>query len=172
MYLVLGCSPKPALAATGSLSQLALQLIHKSQVFVLLRSQLSWWSNCVIWLLKIFLNVCLWMCPQMEEIKVSPDYNWFRSTVPLKRVSTSWFLICDGGLWSRAHCSVSGQHMNTRHVESMWQKQASQRTTSTQGGNTTKAFVQHTRTHKEIIYNISQYLWLKKREKQISESRE
>lgn len=28
------------------------------------------------------------LCPQMEEIKVSPDYNWFRSTVPLKRVSS------------------------------------------------------------------------------------
>lgn len=27
-------------------------------------------------------------CPQMEEIKVSPAYNWFRSTVPLKRVSS------------------------------------------------------------------------------------
>lgn len=24
----------------------------------------------------------------MGEIKVSPDYNWFRSTVPLKKVST------------------------------------------------------------------------------------
>lgn len=23
----------------------------------------------------------------MEEIRVSPDYNWFRCTVPLKRVS-------------------------------------------------------------------------------------
>jgi hypothetical protein len=23
----------------------------------------------------------------MEEIRISPDYNWFRSTVPLKKVS-------------------------------------------------------------------------------------
>lgn len=30
----------------------------------------------------------MFLCPQMEEIKVSPAYNWFRSTVPLKRVST------------------------------------------------------------------------------------
>lgn len=41
------------------------------------------------------------MCPQMEEIKVSPDYNWFRSTVPLKKVSTviselSWYSIITG----------------------------------------------------------------------------
>lgn len=27
---------------------------------------------------------------EMEEIKVSPDYNWFRSSVPLKRVSNLW----------------------------------------------------------------------------------
>ncbi len=26
---------------------------------------------------------------------MSPDYNWFRSTVPLKRVSSSSFLLCD-----------------------------------------------------------------------------
>ena len=49
--------------------------------------------------INVFPECCIWMCPQMEEIKVSPDYNWFRSTVPLKRVSTSWFLICDGGVY-------------------------------------------------------------------------
>ena len=41
----------------------------------------------------------------MGEIKVSPDYNWFRSTVPLKKVGTAvidlWvkglLLLCSGG---------------------------------------------------------------------------
>lgn len=42
----------------------------------------------------------------MGEIKVSPDYNWFRSTVPLKKVrttvlslhATSLLVLCGTGI--------------------------------------------------------------------------
>lgn len=60
------------------------------------------WSYILFTLSETFPLLCfqvflyLGFVTNMGEIKISPDYNWFRSTVPLKKVGPVFNSCCPG----------------------------------------------------------------------------